>query len=139
MGDHVIVDLALAQDIMLTRDSQVVIRNVGLMGEKVIAVDLKATGAPYTPRDTIPGDYEMGMPEVMARRGRARSTWSTELAPAPDDSLDRGRCRSGELDNDDRELRGAPARSCTLAVAENRAALRGTMENFAAASRPRRR
>ena len=53
VGDEVVVDLALASDVALTRDSRVAIRNVGLMGEKVIAVDLKTTGGDYATADTI--------------------------------------------------------------------------------------
>ena len=55
IGDHVIVDLELSSDIQITRDSKVAIRNIGLMGEKVIFVDLHLSGTPYTDRDTIPG------------------------------------------------------------------------------------
>src|SRR5262249_53102740 len=69
IGDHVAVDLALASDITLTRDCRVAVRNVGLMGEKVIAVDLHASGTPFGAGDTIPGIYEKGIPEVMAGVG----------------------------------------------------------------------
>ena len=69
VGDHVIVDLALARDVMLTRDSRVVIRSVSMLGDKVIAVDYSGTGEPWSPRDTIPGVYEKGLPEVMADVG----------------------------------------------------------------------
>src|SRR5438093_12592539 len=57
-GDRVLVDLELSRDVRLTRDSRVSIRNVGLMGEKVIAIDLRTSGEAYGPRDTIPGTYE---------------------------------------------------------------------------------
>ena len=43
-GDHVVVDIALASEIGLTDQSRVAIRNVGLMGEKQIAVDFKPGG-----------------------------------------------------------------------------------------------
>lgn len=69
VGDHVVVDLALASEISLTTASVVAIRNVGMMGEKVIAVDLRLGGVPYTATDTIPGVYEKGIPEVMAEMG----------------------------------------------------------------------
>ena len=39
ISDHVSVDLALDSEVVLTTDSRVSVRNVGLMGEKVIAVD----------------------------------------------------------------------------------------------------
>ena len=68
-GDHVIVDLSIDTDVTITDDCRVAIRNLGLMGEKVIGVDLKMTGRAYGPRDTIPGVYELGMAEVMASLG----------------------------------------------------------------------
>ena len=46
VSDHVLVNLALASEITLTTDSRVAIRNVGMMGEKVIAVDLRSSGVP---------------------------------------------------------------------------------------------
>ena len=67
MGDRVSVDLSLSEDVVITKESVVAIRNVGLMGEKVIFVDLKLAGVPYADRDTINGVFEMGMGEVMAR------------------------------------------------------------------------
>src|SRR5438067_4245987 len=48
VGDRVLVRLDLASDVRLTRVSHVVIRDVGLMGEKVIAVDLVDSGPTYT-------------------------------------------------------------------------------------------
>lgn len=68
-GDAVYVDLGLDSDVKLTTDSKVSIRNVGMMGEKVIFVELHTTGTPYTTRDTIPGIFESGMGEVMAQAG----------------------------------------------------------------------
>lgn len=69
MGDRVSVDLSLSTDVVITRESVVAIRNVGLMGEKVIFVDLKLNGTPYAERDTIAGVFELGMGEVMASMG----------------------------------------------------------------------
>src|SRR5262245_11805558 len=71
VGDHVVVDLALSSEIQLTSHSRVAIRSVGLMGERVIAVDLKATGDPYTTHDTIQGVYEQGITEVSSSLGEA--------------------------------------------------------------------
>ncbi|MBI5169682.1 MAG: MCE family protein [Candidatus Eisenbacteria bacterium] len=68
-GDGVYVDLGLDSDVKLTSDSKVSIRNVGLMGEKVIFVELHTTGRAYTARDTIPGIFELGMGEVMGQMG----------------------------------------------------------------------
>ena len=51
-GDHVVVDLALDPTSRSRRDCRVAIRNVGLMGEKVIAVDLRTDGRRATPSAT---------------------------------------------------------------------------------------
>src|SRR5262245_56294958 len=74
VGDGVLVHLALATEVPLTHDCVVSVRNVGLMGEKVIFVTWKNSGVPYTERDTIPGVYEKGLPEVMAALGPAVGT-----------------------------------------------------------------
>ena len=51
-GDHVRSTSRWRRDIVLTTDSVVAIRNVGLMGEKVIAVDLRSGGAAVARRAT---------------------------------------------------------------------------------------
>jgi phospholipid/cholesterol/gamma-HCH transport system substrate-binding protein len=130
-GDHVIVDLALARDVELTRDSRVVIRSVSMMGDKVVGVDYRHTGAPWNPRDTIPGVYEKGLPEVMADVGRA--TGSVTIIASQLDSLASAMYRNGGLVAAvDNFLR--TSRDLSLAVAENRAALRTMVANFSATS-----
>lgn len=132
VGDHVVVQLALASDVALTTDSRVAIRNVGLMGEKVIAVDLRATGAPLAPGDTIRGEYEQGIPEVMAAMGGVVGTADqlTRQLNAIADAMN----RSGDLAGTMKNIR-ATSEDLRHAVGENRAALRATVENFQAASR----
>jgi phospholipid/cholesterol/gamma-HCH transport system substrate-binding protein len=131
MGDHVAVDLALATEVTLTTDCRVSVRNIGLMGEKVIAVDLRATGTPYAATDTIPGIYEKGIPEVMAGVGGTIDA-ITQLAnelKALADALD----RDGNLTQ---TLANVHSTSDELkaAVTENRAQLRRTIANLHAAS-----
>jgi phospholipid/cholesterol/gamma-HCH transport system substrate-binding protein len=132
VGDIVIVDLALQRDVVLTHDSRVAIRNVGLMGEKVIAVDLKATGDAYADRDTIDGVYELGLGEVMATLGETISS-ITELAVnlrGLTETLDKDQNLSATLRNfrqTSEELRRT--------VSENRTALKSTLDNFSAAAK----
>jgi phospholipid/cholesterol/gamma-HCH transport system substrate-binding protein len=134
VGEGVVIDLALSREIQLTRDSRVAIRNHGMMGEKVIAVDLRTSGEPYSTRDTIPGEFEPGMSEVLSSVGVA-VTGIRSLASQLD-TLSRSMGRAGigsTLDNfrkTSEELR--------LAVEENRAQLHATFENFAAASKSAR-
>jgi phospholipid/cholesterol/gamma-HCH transport system substrate-binding protein len=131
-GDHVIVDLDLASDIVITRASTVAVRNVGLMGEKVVSVDLVMGGPAYTDRDTIAGVYEKGIPEVMAEVGgtidRLNSLTDQMLRVAS--ALERNDNLDATMDNvrkTSEELR--------LAVTENRRAMRETLANLDAVSR----
>jgi phospholipid/cholesterol/gamma-HCH transport system substrate-binding protein len=134
-GDHVTVDLAMDNEVRLTRDSRVAIRSVGMMGERVIAVDLKTTGELYSPRDTIAGIYELGLPEVMADLGNTTSAISDIAQRLSNvvDVLDKSGDLSGSLRNfrqTSEELKGA--------VVENRVALRQTLADFSSAARTAR-
>jgi phospholipid/cholesterol/gamma-HCH transport system substrate-binding protein len=131
LGDHVAVDLALAREIVLTDDSRIAIRNVGLMGEKVIAVDLRTSGQAYTERDTILGVYESGMGEVMAGVGGsidALNTLTARLQGASEMLSPKG-----EFGQTMRNLRDT-SKELQIAVKENRAALKTTLDNFSASS-----
>jgi phospholipid/cholesterol/gamma-HCH transport system substrate-binding protein len=131
-GDHVLVDLALDKEVTLTRDSRVAIRNVGLMGEKVIAVDLRTTGGTYGPQDVIQGEFEKGVPEVMAELGHAAEDISliTEHLRGMTDTMDRNGDFSATLRNFRETSEGL-----RLTIQENRAALRSAVGDFASASR----
>jgi phospholipid/cholesterol/gamma-HCH transport system substrate-binding protein len=128
----VAVELALASEVTLTRDSRVSVRNVGLMGEKVIAVDLHASGAPYTATDTIPGIFEKGIPEIVAGMGGTIDA-ITELAAqlkALADAMD----KNGNLTETLANLHST-SEELRAAVSENRAQLRLTIANVNAASK----
>jgi phospholipid/cholesterol/gamma-HCH transport system substrate-binding protein len=132
VGDQILVDLALATDVALTTDSRISIRNVGLMGEKIIAVDLRTTGQALSTRDTIQGIYELGLPEVMASMGTT-ITNITELAAELRD-LTQVMDKDGNLRATLVNFRST-SEELRKSVAENRTALRSTLENFAAASK----
>lgn len=131
-GDHVIVDLALASDIRLTRNCNVAIRNVGLMGEKVIAVDLSTTGTAYSERDTIQGIFELGMGEVMA--GMGSSMGSMQAVVKSLDQLVMRLDKNGDVDKTVVNLRETSEQLSGL-LKENRALLHETAVNAAATSR----
>ena len=131
VGDHVLVDLALSSEIQLTSHSRVAIRNVGLMGERVIAVDLKATGDPYTPRDTIQGVYEQGLTEVSSSLGEAMgavSMLSDEVRRVAEVMS-----KNGDLEVTLKNFRQT-SELLKLTMIENRAMLRATVQNFSATS-----
>ena len=134
-GDGVLVDLALASEVTLTRDSRVTIRNIGLMGEKVIGVDLRSSGGAWTQQDTIPGGYEKGIPEVMgdvALTIEAVTQLSTRLA-----SLIEATDKHGDLTGTLKNLRGASA-ELQATIKETRGSLKTTVDNFAATSKTTR-
>lgn len=135
VGDHVIVDLALDKGIRLTRQSTVAIRNVGLMGEKVIAVDLSLAGPTYGDRDTIMGVFEMGMGEVMA--GFGSQLGSVDRVVKSLDALTARLDRNGDVDKTMANLRET-SEQLAAAVKENRAMLRETVTNAAEVSRTAR-
>lgn len=131
-GDHVVVNLDLASEITLTSDCIVAIRNVGMMGEKVIAVDLETSGIPYTPRDTIAGVYEKGIPEVMAEMGGTVDA-VTKLASQLQ-RITEVMEKNGTLDRTVTNFHNT-SEELKLAVSENRRLLNETMRNLNAASR----
>ena len=131
-GDHVVVDLTLSEDVTLTTDSKVAIRNIGMMGDKAIAVDLRTSGPAYTERDTIAGIYEKGIPEVMAGMGSSIDA-VTALAEQLQKIADAMQ-QSGGLDRTLNNFRNT-SEELKLAVSENRAILKETMLNLNAASR----
>jgi phospholipid/cholesterol/gamma-HCH transport system substrate-binding protein len=133
-GDGVIIDLGLSREILLTRACRVAIKNHGLMGEKVIAVDLRMGGEAYSTRDTIIGEFEAGMPEVMASLGVAVNgikSLAVEL-----DSLSSSLSAGGIVTTLQNFRRTSD--QLRLAVEENRVLLHATVENFAATARSTR-
>jgi len=132
VSDHVAVDLALTSDVTLTTDSRVAVRNVGLMGEKVIAVDLHASGTPYTAKDTIPGIYEKGIPEVMA--GMTGTIDAISDLAAQLKSLADAMDKNGNLTQTLTNLHDT-SEQLKATVVENRAQLRLTIANLNSASR----
>lgn len=131
-GDHVVVDLALDTDVTLTQDCRVAIRNLGLMGEKVIGVDLKTTGQAYSERDTIQGLFELGMGEVMASLGGSMDALNRMVDRL--DGFSKMLAADGELAQTLRNFRDT-SRELQATVKENRASLHATLDNFAASSK----
>lgn len=124
--DHVVVELALERDLTLTRDCRIAIRNVGLMGEKVIAVEMRATGEAYTDRDTIDGIFEPGMGEFMANAGPSFDAMNRVVVSL--DRLAQRLDREGQVDQTIQNLRKT-SDELLLATKENRALLAETMRN----------
>jgi phospholipid/cholesterol/gamma-HCH transport system substrate-binding protein len=131
VGDRVIVDVALANDVTITTGSRVSVRSFSMMGDRIVEVDYRPTGRPWTPRDTIPGEYEKGLPDVMSDLGRA--TGGVAAIAVQLDSLAVALAREGGLAKTAEEWRRT-SRELQDAVSENRVALRATMDNLSQAS-----
>jgi phospholipid/cholesterol/gamma-HCH transport system substrate-binding protein len=135
-GDRVLIDLSLDKGIVLTTDSRVMIRNLGLMGEKAIAVELRTTGRPYRTDEIIPGVYEKGMTEVMGDLSGTMDTF--ERLAARYDSIGAVLIKDGRLANTVANF-DRTSEELRLAIAENRVLLRSTFQNLAAVSSTTRR
>lgn len=130
--DRVIVELELDNAVLLTRDSRVAIRDVGMMGEKVIAIELRQTGGTYATTDTVQGIYEPGMSEVMGRIGNSVEAVTALVEDLHDvtQQLKGG----GQLAKTMQDFAATSHELRTL-VSENRAALSATLQNFSDASK----
>ena len=135
-GDHVVIDLALESDVRLTDRSRVVIRDLGVMGDKVVYVSLGEGGRPYAPRDTLSGYYEKGIAEVMAELGDAVS--SVTAITRDMQQVTASARGDGDLAVTVRNFR-ATSEELRRMVMENRTALRTTIQNFSDASSATRR
>lgn len=131
-GDHVLVRLALATDVQLTTTSHVAISNVGLMGDKVVSITLEPGGQPISERDVIQGEFELGVPEVMAEMGRSIDAVSAiasqlrELATTLE--------KEGDFRNTIHNF-NETSEELKTTVHENRVLLHQTLEDFASAAR----
>lgn len=131
-GDRVIVDLSISKDIDLTDQSTVSVRNIGLMGEKMIAVDYRDTGTPYDPDEIIPGLYERGLGELMGELGQTidgLSQLSVHLGTISEAMTNDGQL-SRTIQNFDQT-----SQQLRIAVSENRNTLRDAIENLADVSK----
>lgn len=131
VGDRVLVELELSNDVNLTRDSRVAIRDLGMMGEKVISIELRTTGGAYGPRDTVPGEYEAGLGEVLSRLGVTVDAIAQLAQDLRDLTHDLN--RDGQLQQVVRNF-SATSEELRALVTENRAALNRTVQNFSDAS-----
>lgn len=66
---RVVATIRMNRHIMLTRNSTVSIASQGLVGERLVAVDLGAPGTPWPHDSLFSGEFSTGAPEVMSRVG----------------------------------------------------------------------
>lgn len=65
----VVVELQLSNDVHLNRDAAIVIKNMGLMGERFVAITPGRDSVAFDYAVTATGLYDTGLPEVMGLMG----------------------------------------------------------------------
>lgn len=63
------VDLLLYKDVVLRKDATFAIRNMGVMGERFIAIAPGKSAEPFDLSQPVDGQYDTGLPEVMGLLG----------------------------------------------------------------------
>jgi len=63
------VDLTLSKEVVLKEDATITVKNIGLMGERYVAINPGDAEKPLDLTKTVPGSYDTGIPEVMGMMG----------------------------------------------------------------------
>jgi phospholipid/cholesterol/gamma-HCH transport system substrate-binding protein len=69
-GDQVLVTMSLASDVELKKDAAAAVMNIGLMGERFVAISPGISTEPFDRSQPIAGQYDTGIPEVMGMMGK---------------------------------------------------------------------
>jgi phospholipid/cholesterol/gamma-HCH transport system substrate-binding protein len=101
------------------------------MGEKVVAVTLHEGGRPLAPRDTIVGEFQQGVPEVMAELGKSVDAMSAIARQVK--KLAETLEKEGDFSRTVRNF-NETSEELKLTVHENRLLLRSTMQDLSAAA-----
>jgi len=67
--DRVVVELAVREGVPIPDDSRVALKSIGIMGERLVAITQGESGTMIAPGDTLPGEFLMGLSEVMGSAG----------------------------------------------------------------------
>lgn len=130
--DGVEVKLLLYKDVVLKRDARFVIKNLGLMGERFIAIHPGHDSVLFNAMEIADGQYDTGLPEVMGLMGEM----VTELR----DLVFAFRRRTGSdstLASLDRTVASLEEVSSSMAdyLSRNKSKLDKTVDNFYNASK----
>jgi phospholipid/cholesterol/gamma-HCH transport system substrate-binding protein len=68
--DGVRVEIVLSNDVILKEDAEVIVKNIGLMGERYLAAKPGKSGKLLDLSVPIKGSYDTGIPEVMGMMGQ---------------------------------------------------------------------
>jgi len=65
----VLVQISLRNDVKISKDSEIRVQNIGLLGERQIGILLGNSTQIFSEKDTIPGFFDAGIAEVMGMAG----------------------------------------------------------------------
>ncbi|MDR1811826.1 MAG: MlaD family protein [Candidatus Fibromonas sp.] len=65
----VLVRISLRNDVKISKDSEIRVQNIGLLGERQIGILLGNSTKVFSEKDTIPGFFDAGIAEVMGMAG----------------------------------------------------------------------
>jgi len=124
---QVYVNLSVDKTIKITRDTQFYIRNIGLMGEKYVAITLGKEPEPVSRNEILSGRFESGVPEVVGEIGIALKDFEKTVRKVHDvlDQVEKEGKISGTFDNLNQfssQLRGT--------LEENRGDLRAAVDDL---------
>lgn len=124
---QVYVDLSIDKGIRITGDTQFIIRNIGLMGEKYVAVKLGKLEQEVPPGKMLYGRFESGVPEVVGELGVALKEFEQTVMKVRGvlDEIESG----GEISGTFRNLRSF-SQEIRGIVEENREGLRTAIEDL---------
>ncbi|MEW6051644.1 MAG: MlaD family protein [Candidatus Zixiibacteriota bacterium] len=128
----VLVELLVYQDVHLKRDAQITIKNLGLMGERFVAITPGADSLPYDTTTVAQGFYDTGIPEVLGLMGDMITelhslVLSFKRTIASDSSLQKFNNTVANLES--------VSKSLSSYMSRNEARLDETAQNFLDASR----
>jgi phospholipid/cholesterol/gamma-HCH transport system substrate-binding protein len=124
---QVYADLSMDKGVRITDDTEFVIRNIGLMGEKYVAVKLGKLTEPIPPGKMLHGRFESGVPEVVGELGVALREFEQTVTKVRGvlDEIEQG----GDIGGTFQDLRSF-SQDIRGTVEENREGLRIAIEDL---------
>jgi len=129
------VEFEIDKSVILHPDAQLRVANIGVMGEKFLSLETGSAPGRFDPKQTIPGRFQSGVPEVIAGTGDLVIE-TTELASRLNvflDALD-----PATVQRASRNMEKATT-SLSQTLDQNRADLRATIVDFREAARDLRK
>jgi phospholipid/cholesterol/gamma-HCH transport system substrate-binding protein len=128
------VEFSVDKSVILHPDARLRVANIGFMGEKFLALDPGSAPGRYDPSKPIPGQFQSGVPEVIAGAG-ALLTEATELSSRLNEMLDA--LDPATMERTSKNIERATSR-LTQTIDQNQADLRQAILNFTVASKEMR-